>query len=499
MYYNLLISILKQNSNFTGEFDPLRELTLNTIIDSGTSINAFFTKHMFGPSIIRAKRLAFDDLMECVATSGILQTQTFILPEVYLEMVDSIFKLTYLCLYRSFLDTQGLNEGLTHGKLVGLCGYLSVPARIYDLAIHTLSPVVMSNNLFIPSPELVRCNHYPNLEEETFTFFSSIGPTFPLANRFGIPLRVGFALVMKSLPGAMISLTPLQTHEVYPVLRNFCFLELPEEFDFEAEDRINLTLEHNPRGPAAQLLWTAREAPRNAQRNELTDVTAYRLRHTEIKNMCYPPTSLDDLGDDAFISDQQWFVPHVYWRMRTEYDFSVNLAAYLPLVVTTDDDLNMSGIRPVTLISDVARQGSYQAAVTNAVRSDFWAHAMHSLKDLRTKEGRILPRFETWSQIRGSLIQQIRKFWKSISFPSLDDVNTFQQPSWLIPSDAPFFPYTIRWTRSVRNAVNVGKPKKVTQRSKVRSTVRENVHETKDVSVPEKAETEAFLTGHADE
>jgi len=492
--------ILKKNNNFSGEPDPLRELTLQTVLDSRTSLNAFITKHMFGPSIIRAKRLAFDDLMECVATSGILQTQAFILPEVYSEMVDSIFKLAYFCLYRSYLDSQGMNEGLTHGKLTALCGYLSVPARIYDLAIHTLSPVVVSNNIFIPSPELVRCNRFPDLNAETFTFFSSIGVVFPLAARFGIPLRVGFSLIMKSLPGAMISLQPLHCHEVYPVLRNITFLSLPEEFNFDAEDLINTTIEHNPVGLPAQLLWTNHAVPRVQRRNELTNVLAYRLRHTEIRNRCYPPTVLDNLGPDANIVDAtQWFVPHCYWRMKQEYDFSVALAAFLPIVVHSDDDLDVAGIRPVTLTSDVARRGSYIAAVSNAVKSDFWAYAMHSLKDLRTKEGRIVPRFETWSQIEGTLIQQIRMFWKTLNFPAIDDVSTFQQPSWMIPSDAPFYPYTIRWTRTVRAAVvNAGKPKSVNQRNKVRSTVRENIHEAKDVSVPEKAETEAFLSGRVD-
>jgi len=492
--------ILKKDNNFSGEPDPLRELTLKTVLDSRTSLNAFFTKHMFGPSIIRAKRLAFDDLMECVATSGILQTQAFILPEVYAEMVDSIFKLTYFCLYRSYLDTQGMNEGLTHGKLTALCGYLNVPARIYDLAIHTLSPVVVSNNIFLPSPELVRCNRFANLNAETFTFFTSIGVVFPLAARFGIPLRVGFSLVMKSLPGAMISLTPLHCHEVYPVLRNFAFLDTPEGFNFDAADAINMSVEHNPVGLPAQLLWSNLNIPRVQERNELTDVSAYRRRHGDVRNRCYPPTVLENLGVHANIANIQWFVPFTYWRMKQEYDFSVTLAAFLPVVVHSDDDLDVTGIRPGTLISDVARRGSYLAAVSNAVKSDFWAHAMHSLKDLRMKEGRIIPRFETWSEIEGSLIQQIRMFWKSIAFPSIDDVSTFQQPSWLIPSDAPFYPYTIRWTRTVRAAiVNVGKPKKANQRSKVRSTVRENIHEAKDVSAPEKAVTEAFLSGHVDE
>lgn len=416
---------------------------------------------MFGPSIEKAKRLALIDLRECMASTGILQTQSFYPPEVYVEYVDSIFRVVWLTLYRDYLETIGLNQTLSHGRLVAITSKMSMPNRVYELAIHTLSPVILKTEIFIPSIELLKCRSYDNLTSKTFLFGSTLGTIDPLAARYGITLRTGFLHLMKNLPGAMTFVTPLKSSEVYFVLRTVLFRKRKNNDNINFNKKIDMTIELSPE--------------RKADVIETTDASLkgqpYVTRCSRLVNDLFP----EGAADIDVISDHKWFIPYVYSRIQEEINLVNALSTYLPLVVYTGENIEVNGINRETLDVDIDQEDTFLSVFTNSLNSNFGPGIMQSIKSLRIKEARLAPRFETGAEVFGILRLMILKAWKDVSFPALDSIFTFTQPDWKLPSTSPLFPYQIRWTRQVRQeAQRIPKPGagKETQ-------LNENLHEAK--------------------
>merc|ERR1712159_23738 len=116
---------------------------------------------------------------------------------------------------------------------------MAIPNRIYELAIHTISPVILKTEIFVPSIELLSCRSYDSLTSETFLFGSTLGTIDPLAARYGITLRTGFLHLMKNLPGAMTYVTPLKSSEVYFVLRTILFVSRKDNSNKNFNKKIN--------------------------------------------------------------------------------------------------------------------------------------------------------------------------------------------------------------------------------------------------------------------
>jgi hypothetical protein len=463
-FYLFLLVMNKRNKDSSLSPPNHQVLSLATATIDSSHMNVFITNRMFGPAINKAKRMALLDLQKCIATTGILQTRSFIQPECYSEMIDCIFRLVYLCLYRQYFENEGLNQTLSHGKLVSIVNRCSFPSRIVELAFIVLSPVVLKTEMFIPSPELVRCVQFENLKDSTYVFSVTIGRVDPLAARYGIPLRVGIINILKNLPGSMRDLTPLTPSEVHPVLRNVKFISWSES-DYESfkPTLVDVNLE----GPAHK---DTRIIPEDIASMSTPNFTA---RIESLRSDLYPTND----GDIDQVIDYKWFVPHVYTKLKDEYTFSKVLGAYLPLVIYTADDLERPGIRAVTLLSDFGYDGTYEPSFCNSVRSDFSAAILHSLKSLRIKEGRMTPSFLDQFEMEGIINRTITSTWKETEFPSLDSAETFHQPFWAcLPEDSPVYPYRIHWTRRAKlDAAPVRMPK-------AKAIVQENVHEMKDVS-----------------
>jgi len=451
------------------------ELTLATATAAGSNLNVFITNRLFGPAIEKAKRLALQDLRECVASKGILQTRQFVPVEAYVEFVDSIFRLVWFCLYRDYFEMEGINQTMTVGKLAGLTAKCPVPTRVYELAIHCLSPVIFKTEIFIPSPELVRCREFEELSEIAPVFAVTLGPCLPLGVRYGVNLRVGMIRLMDDLPGAMTALTVYKIDNVYPVLRNVMFRSL--EFQnsngvyiqnkqislLQGIRQINLALEVN-------LIPDDREIP--------TDVDAMSAPHyiervAELNEELFPPGP----ADFEHLADHAWFVPFVYSRIETEQNMACTMSCYLPIVVYTADNVRLNGIRADTLETDFGAPGTYRASFLNALRTDFVAACMQSIKSLRIKEGSLMPRYESGDEVFGVIRSMIVNSWSSLTFPSLDSQFQWTQPEWTLPSDSPFFPYQIKWTRQVSRTLQ-----KPAARKKPVSKVKENVHRTKETT-----------------
>lgn len=450
------------------------QLTLATANTQFSNLNIFITNRLFGPAIEKAKRLALQDLRECVATTGIIQTRQFVPPEAWLEFIDSIFRVVWFCLYRDYLEYEGLNESMSFGKLSGITSKCVVPSRILDLAIHVLSPVIFKTEIFIPSPELVPCIQFENLSEIAPVFSVALGPCDPLALRYGVNLRVGMINVVKNLPGAMSSLTPFKVDEVFPVLR--CILFRDKEMDDEGEE-VPLVEFDYPEIESKIEVATIKDNRAIPMDVRDMSVPAYLERTARLNEHFFPL----GLADYEAISDYAWFIPFAYSRIECEQNLANTLAVYLPLVVVTNDDLNSAGVRLQTLETDFGLAGTFRPSFMNSLRGDFVASCMQSIKSLRTKEGRLMPRFDTNDEVFGILRRMIVGGWKDLTFPSLDSQYVWTQPDWLLPSDSPFFPYQIRWTRQVRIELE-----RVNKRKNV-SKVRENVHEMKDSNNRERA------------
>lgn len=435
-------------------------LTLATSANSDSNLNVFFTNKLFGPGIDKAKRLALIDLRECMATTGIMQTRSFYPPEVYVEYIDAVFRVVYLSLYRDYLETVGRNQTLSHGKLAAITGKVAIPNRIYELAIHTLSPVILKTEIFIPSIELVECRTYTNLSEDTYMFGTTLGVTDPLAMRYGITLRTGYLYLMKNLPGAMTYVTPFKSHEVYFVLRTILFKERTDNRNKDFNDEIDMDIEVGVIEDDSEIDTTM----------ESLHGRTYIDRCENLLNDLFP----DDAADFDFVSDEKWFVPYVYSRITEQISVVNAVTTYLPLVIYTADNIERNGITFTTLDVDIDVPSTYIPVFTNSLRLDFGAAIIQSLKALRIKEARLMPRFETGAEVFGVLRLMIIENWKEVSFPALDDIYTFTQPDWNLPTTSPLFPYQIRWIRQVRRETERAptKPSRDTQKQ-------ENIHENK--------------------
>jgi len=390
-----------------------------------------------------------------------MQTRAFYPPEVYVEYVDSIFRIVWFCLYRDYLETTGLNQTLSHGKLAGLAAKMSIPNRIYELAIHTLSPVILKTEIFLPSVELVNCISFVNLTESTYLFGTALGALDPLAARYGITLRTGFLHLMKNLPGAMTYVTPFSSSEVYFVLRTILFKKRANNKHLDFNTKIDMTIEIAP-----------------TERDDAIETADESLRGTYYIDRCdlLSETLFPDVDADVEdIAAEKWFVPYVYTRIQEEITLVNALTTYLPLVIHTAEDIEVNGINRQTLDVDIDVPGTYLPLFTNSLRSDFGAGIMQSIKSLRIKEARLAPRFETGSEVLGQIRLMIIKAWKDVTFPALDSIYTFVQPEWNLPSTSPLFPYQIRWNRQIRQeAQRIPKPKKGED-----AFVNENLHEAK--------------------
>lgn len=429
---------------------------------------------MFKDSIIKAKKLAVTDLRECISTTGIYQTRAFIPVEAYVEFVDSCFRLIWFCLYRDYLESEGLQENFSYGKLLYITTRLNLPQRIYDLAIHTLSPIILKTEVFIPSPELVKCTQYIELEECAPFFSVTLGKPDPLCSRFGLVFRIGMINVLKNLPGAMTKPVIFRTDEVYFVLRNILFLSMKDNMEEEVA-QLDLLIEQPP---------SFVDTPVPQEDEDFTP--AKYVEHCDnVVTLLYP----DGLAHFEHTHDHKWFIPYVYSRIVDENSFVNALSTYLPLVILSDDDIELSGIRESTLLNDFGLPGTYHPSFVNSIRRDFSAACMQSIKSLRIKECKIAPRFETHEEIYGIIRRVVITHWKDLEFPNLDSQYQWVQPDWTIPTDSPYFPYTIRWTRQVRVEQGIQKPSNLNNKRKGKSLkVRENPHETKDSSIPEKTD-----------
>jgi len=391
---------------------------------------------MFGPSIEKAKRIAIRDLRECVASTGILQTRQFVPVEAYIELVDSVFRLVWFALYREYLEQEGLNGTLSPGKLLAMCQKTRIPTRIYELAIHTLSPVLMKTEVFIPAQELVTCRTFSNLENVTPVFSVTLGPLDPLCSRYGISMRVGMIRVMNNLPGLMTMVSPIHISSVFCVLRVIKFARPEGDWTALERDVIDNNIMEEP---------FADVRPVNVGEQMMT-APNFVARADELELELFP----DGVADYGNVHESKWFCPYIYTRAENHHH-SYTMACYLPLIIYTMDDVELNGIRADTLRNDIDLDDSFTPSFANSLNRDFGAGIMQALKSLRIKEGRLTPIFETHDEVYGILRAMIVKGWKDISFPELDSMYAWLQPDWMLPSDSPFFPYTIKWTRQVRN------------------------------------------------
>lgn len=434
------------------------ELTLATALLPNTDLNVFLTNRLFKPSIQKAKRLALQDVRECIASTGILQTRAFIPIEAYAEYIDSVFRLTWFALYREYLECEGLNQTFSHGKLYGITTKVSVPTRIFELAIHVLSPIIIKTEVFIPSPELVKCVKYTNLTNEAPLFSVTLGISDPLSERYGLNFRTGMINIVKNLPGSMTRINIYKSEEVHLVLRNILFRPRTEEDPIEIiNDKIEISLIE--KDDEIKLDDKSMEAPKYIGRCDVINKTLY-------------PTNSADF---TIVSDHKWFIPYVYNRILQEHCIINALSNYLPIVLFTNDNLELNGIRVATLDTDLSVTGTFSPSLVNSVRTDFGAQCIQSLKSLRIKEGRISPRYESNDEIFGIIRQKIISGWKDLQFPELDSQYTWTQPDWKLPSSCPFFPYQIKWTRQVR--LENDRPFKPDLKDR---TIKENIHETTD-------------------
>lgn len=446
------------------------ELTLATALLPNTDLNIFITNRLFKPSIQKAKRLALQDIRECIASTGIMQTRAFVPIEAYAEYIDSVFRLIWFALYRDYLDCEGLCQSFSYGKLFGITSKVSVPTRIFELAIHVLSPIIIKTEVFIPSPELLPCVRYVNLTNEAPLFSVTLGISDPLSERYGLNFRTGMINIVKNLPGSMTKINIYHSDEVYLVLRNILFRPRINEDPITA---INNAIE-------IPLMNKDDEIRLDAVNME---PRAYVGRCDVVKTALYPNTKAD-FGN---VNEVRWFIPYVYNRIQEEHCIINALSTYLPVVIFTADNIDLNGIRATTLDTDLSAAGTFSPSLVNSVRADFGAQCIQSLKSLRIKEGRIFPRYESNDEIFGIIRQKIISGWKDLHFPDLDCQFTWTQPDWKLPSNSPFFPYQIKWTRQVRIENDKNKQPDLKNR-----TVRENIHETTDSKTKIKTPAEGF-------
>lgn len=452
--------------------DNVIDLNLFSAKTAGNGLDLFFTKNLFSQSITRAKRLACEEFRRILIKTGILQTRDFILPQAYLEMVDVICRLTWFCLYRESALELGVTD-MTKGKLFGLTGSLKIPARIQELFVGVLSPVVIGRTVLCPDESLVRCVEYVGLEHGPLIFGTVVGGIFPLARRYGIPLRLGVFDRIAQFPGAMVSVSEFDESLVLVVNRVIQFKSLT---DREVED-----LQKSDNAPYPVVM--ANPTPMDKVQFEVPDADGYTV--PAITN------TMEKLLDERFdvchsdLTHDKWFVPFTYAILANEMDLGKLLGSYLHLVWKTMGNINTRRITARCCLNDVEIDRSYLPFRGNHSASPNGVSMYTSLVQLRLSEGKVALPYESDAHVRGHIMVVLDAVWNDLEFPSLDSPFTFVQVDWPLLKDSPFLPNTFKLTRYIRTAL---KQKNANQSKRNKAKVQGNVHQATidgKLSVPE--------------
>lgn len=426
-------------------------LTLSNASIPGGPLNVFFTEHLFGEAIRKAKELLITELGHILMKTGILQTRDFIAPELYSEYIDSVVRLVWFGLYRELYLQLGLTD-MSAGKFAAIASDVSIPTRFIDLCEGILAPVLIGKDVFCPAESLVRCKKY------TVNLDTAVVWGIPVDRIVGLPLRYGFTLRnsivdrIKQFPGSMSNVPDYK--EVAIVSRIIRFDELDDV------DKLRTTLELDPPNPT----WPP--LPRGDD-IFINDLVAIDTSEASLQNprLCARYREMaENIHDPADVNygDLQWFVPFVY-RDLPDHDFGRSLASYLPLIWRTAADVDSRNHSVNFSFNEVQTPGSYLPARGNDRRHPRTYVDLSTISDLRRKEGRLSPLDEDEVTNRQNLIQAIDKAWYDNNFPSLEDPNLFVQTTWDLAYQHPFMAVKAL-TRSTKIGAQGKRPKKNARR-----------------------------------
>lgn len=406
---------------------------------SGNGINLFFTKKLFSQSIKRAKNIAILDLRRILIKTGILQTRDFILPEMYVEIVDTIARMVWFCLYRDTAIEAGLTD-MTTGKLIGLTDNLVLPTRLIDLFVSVLSPVLIGKEVFLPDISLVKCNYFEKLTNASFVFGTSVGAPLPLALRYGIPFRLSIFDRIGEFPGAMSS------------LREFEYIHVN-----------NRVIVFKPLSQADKELISDQSKPYLASQKGGADIVSHSDEvNCAVEDYSIPAMDnrLKQLSDQLYevhhcsnYDELEWFVPYTYHRLVDYNDLGKLFGSYLHLVWHTEANIDSRRISVLDGLNDVEVHESFIPLRGNYLSTPNSINSLISLKHLRFNEGRIRLPYQNDDEVEGNILNVFDLNFYNREFPSLDDPLLFLQHDWNIPAESPFFPTQFKATRWIRTAL----------------------------------------------
>lgn len=423
-------------------------LTLANAAIPGGPINVFITDELYNDAIVKAKELLLHELSHILMKTGILQTRDFIAPELYLEYIDTCFRIVWFGMYREYYLELGLTD-MSAGKFAAIAKNVTMPLRFLELIEGILAPVLIGKDVFCPSEKLVRCRLYNVDINSSIVWGIPVDRVVGLSERYGFTIRNSIVDRISQFPGAMSTVPDYKDLPI--VSRIIKFTTLDKAF---AEKLVKEPVEPNP-----DVLPRGKDLFLTIQEEIETDEAS--LTHSRLveryRNICrdiYAP-------NDENYADIKWFVPFVYNGLP-DGDFGRALASYLPLTWATLADVNSRNHGVNFGINSVQLPGTYIPLRGNDRRHPRSYVDLSTICDLRRKEGRLTPLDEDEITNHANLIAAIDQKWFNVSFPSLEDPNMFTQVTWDISYQHPFLA-----VRSLTRSTKIGTQNKRPLKNKI--------------------------------
>lgn len=385
----------------------------------GGPLNVFFTTRLFEPAIIKAKSLMLRELQMVMSKTGIIQTRDFIPPELYLEYIDSCFRLVWFGMYREVYMQTG-KTSMTNGKLIAMLANVVIPLRFLELIESILTPALIGKDVYLPDESLVRCRKYQPDLSNGLVWGTPISEIVGLYDRYCISVRLSIADRIKMFPGAM---TNIPIYEDVPIVsRVIKFFKLDEK-------QLEVLSQPPSRMPIVCDKFAFDE--RGYVSTDAEDMKTASLidRFDALAAEVHDPTDED-------YYNFQWFVPFNYNGLEYK-DFGRSLAMYLPLHWYTAANLDNRRHTHEFASNDVESPDTYISVRGNAHLDPRSYVGISTICDLRRNEGRLMPYEESELVNYENLIARINLAWYDIGFPSLEDPMYFVQPDWNVKYQFP--------------------------------------------------------------